>query len=221
MDTIEKARTVIRDAEASLRNLITEAAAQHRYDDVKTLAELASRVAQLVERKSTELSVARPAPTDESPLDAETQEQLRRVLGGSPSAYKTAHPRRKKKRSPRPKGDYPKFVRDDDRLIKIGWSKKNKEEYEHRVPREAIVAFARHVDGKVDEGSKFDIESLLPVPDMSDGEVPGYQVYVVFAWLRTLGVVEKVGRDGYVIRDKSVLRGELDEQWNGLQTKSA
>ena len=73
----------------------------------------------------------------------------------------------------------------------------------------------------MDEAKVFDIEGLLPVQDGAGEDIPGYQIYVVIAWLREAGVIEKKGRDGYVIRDKSVLSGELNDLWESLRARSA
>lgn len=41
------------------------------------------------------------------------------------------------------------------------------------------------------------IEEMLPVTVKDSEEVPSYQVYLVLAWLRELGVLERVGNEGY------------------------
>ena len=225
MDTIQKAEEVMRDSEAKIRDLISEAAAKQKYNDVKVLADLANRIAQLspgnaiAEASSSYFGDVDPYELKE--LIGKSAKSAKTKKRNQPVAYSERPRKKPARRSSRPKPGYPKFVRDDDRLVKVGWSKKNKSEYEHRVPREAVLAFVRDLDEKVEEGEKFDIDGLFPVSDGSGGEVPGYQVYVVIAWLREADVIKKIGRDGYVVRDKSVLRGELDEQWNSLQPKSA
>ena len=199
MDTIQEAENVIREAELVLRDLISKALAEQRYGDVKQIADLADKVAQRLSGNGIHLSISRGV---------------------------VALPKRQKapvktKRKTRAKSGYPKFVRDEDRLVKIGWSKKNREEYEHRVPREAVLTFLRHLNGNVEEAKVFDIEGLLPVQDSAGEDVPGYQIYVVVAWLREARVIEKKGRDGYFIRDKSVLSGELNDLWESLRARSA
>ena len=109
------------------------------------------------------------------------------------------------------------FLKDDSRLIKVGWSRKKKAEYLHRVPKEVVLAFAEHLEKSVSAQSLFEIESLFPVSTESSGDIPSYQIYVIVAWLREVGVIEKKGRDGYIIQEKSQLRGKFNELWDSLQ----
>ena len=221
MDTIQAAKQVILDAEVSLRDLISTALANQKYGEVKEIAELADRVAQLITSNNIQLSVSIPAKVEEPPRpDYELTKQEPVPETRKLDLPPVVKARAVKKRVVRRKPGYPKFVRDGDRLVKVGWSKKNKAEYEHRVPRDAVQGFLRHLDHMVEPAKVFEIESLFPVRDSSGEEVPGYQIYVIVAWLREAGVIEKKGRDGYLMRDKSVL-GETNELWNSLQPRTA
>jgi hypothetical protein len=101
------------------------------------------------------------------------------------------------------------------------WSKKSKKEYEHRVPKEIVLTFVRHLGQTIPAGTVFDVEGLLPVQDLSGDEIPAYQVYVTLAWLRDAGVVEKKGRDGYVLREGSVVNGGIEDLWQSLPARSS
>ena len=93
---------------------------------------------------------------------------------------------------------YPRFERRGDSLVKIGWSKREKAEYEHRAPLGAVALVADKVRKKGADGRIFQISGLLPC-ESADGEtiVPDYQVYLVVAWWRELGLLEQHGRQGY------------------------
>ncbi|MCA9305050.1 MAG: hypothetical protein KDA16_00830 [Phycisphaerales bacterium] len=118
------------------------------------------------------------------------------------------------------KRDYPRFERDDDKLVKVGWSKKHREEYEHRAPRDAVNAFVRHLGSAVSEGHLFIVENLMPVLGVNgDDEVPAYQVYLTLKWLQDVGAVEKKGRDGYVLRNGALSSSGIDEYWAALPAR--
>lgn len=221
MDTIQNALKIIHDAEQDLRDLISTAASQQRYDDVKKLAELANALAIVSIDAATETPSSNQVSSESKKLNVESPKERRTKKPPRSTASSKGPAQTTKRRTPKAKAGYPKFVRDGDRLVKVGWSKKNKEEYEHRVPRETVLAFANFLDDNIEENKIFEIDGLFPVTDVSGAEIPGYQVYVIVAWLRELGVFEKKGRDGYLIHDKSVLKGDWDEQWNSLQAKSA
>lgn len=207
---MEKAQEVIRGAEAKLRDLISEALQDQRYGDVREVAQLADRVAHLL--SSRELESANAAgPLDNKSATHPTRPQT--------SSKKRVRRRKGTASAQSPKRTYPRFVRDGHRLVKVGWSKKNRQEYQHRVPRSALQAFAEHLTAHIEGGRVFDIEGLLPVHDSAGQEIPAYQVYVIVAWMRDAGIVERKGRDGYLVEDPSSLFSQFDALWSGLPAK--
>ncbi|CAG0948049.1 hypothetical protein ANRL1_04871 [Anaerolineae bacterium] len=117
-------------------------------------------------------------------------------------------------------GAYPYFLRDGDKLVKIAWSAKDKKEYEHRAPRTAIGSLIEVIGKKVGARKLFLVDDILPVPDESgDGKLPTYQVYLVLAWLRECGVIEKVGRDQYKLSEASENERTIKKSWMELLSK--
>ena len=204
MDTIEEAHKNIREAEARLRELMGEAIRLQRYADLAEIAQMAEGLSRLLTKrdKTAEVHIGKEGHTRVEAKDNRGMESK-----GRPK------PRAKK-------AEYPKFIRDGGRLVKIGWSKRGKQEYEHRAPREAIIACARHLSNKVEVGQLFKVEQVLPVPDVSTGEdVPAYQVYLILAWFCSADSVEKKGRDGYILRTDSLAEGEVDALWEKLDMR--
>jgi hypothetical protein len=114
------------------------------------------------------------------------------------------------------KDRFPRFEREGDRLVKIGWSKKNKSTYEHRASQDAVFAVGRHLLSATPAGSTFTMEEISPVPDLSDAEIPSYQVYLTLAWLRHTGTIEKKGCDRYLVRHLASADRELEQLWGRL-----
>jgi len=50
-------------------------------------------------------------------------------------------------------------------------------------------------------------------------QVPDYQVYLIFAWFRTIGLVDQHGRQGYSLPKPDSLDADLDAAWTALPTK--
>jgi hypothetical protein len=206
MGNIQDARGILSDAETSLRQLMESALREQRYADVGEIAGLADGIARLLQGR---IGAQQQVPQT-SPVTA---------MANIPVTASSLVPRRSSKS---PTSEYPRFERDDDKLVKIGWSKKNKATYEHRAPHEAIIAFGRHLSGNVTEGKVFAVEDLLPVPDVANGgEIPAYQVYLMLAWLQHVGAIAKKGRDGYVLRRGGLGIGTLDSFWASLPTRIA
>ena len=200
MCNIKTAKQILSETETSLRQLMEEGLKQQRYADVAEIANLAEGVARLL-RGQGEGGSKFNRPTGESP-------RSRR----KPAAAKSNRGK--------PKRDYPKFERDGDKLVKVGWSKKNMEEYEHRVTKETATEIVRHLANHVTMNEVFAIDEVLPVQDLSGAEVPSYQVYLILAWFRQVGVVAKKGRDGYMLLDSSLADGRLEALWNGLKERA-
>lgn len=197
MTAVQTAKGVLADAEKSLRELMQQELKAHRYSELAELAGLANSLAKLAGDTG---NGAAPKPAAKA------------------SPRPVARPATKNKA--KPKNAYPRFERDGEKLIKIGWSKKAREEYEHRAPRLAVLAFAEHIGRVTFKGKKFLVEDLLPVCDAIGEEIPSYQVYLTLAWLRQIGVVEKNGRDGYV-RIADPLDGSVfDTLWDELPLRS-
>jgi hypothetical protein len=175
----------------------------HRYSFLAELASMANAVAMLARSEATALG----------PVTADTPKTVR------PAEVTTSSIRSRAARVPKQLNQYPRFERDGDRLIKIGWSKKAREQYEHRAPRDAVVAFVQSLSN-VKLGATFAIESLLPIADVSGEELPSYQVYLVLAWLRSVGLIEKKGRDGYVMRTRPDQHA-IDSNWEELPKRMA
>lgn len=183
MDTIQIAHKILRDAEAALRELIQSALEKQQYSDIAKVAQIADAVSKIL-----------------------SMEDLTKWPEPVATSVKSSQPRLVRKRErPKPKSasaiqkEYPKFIRDGERLVKVGWSKKNRKEYEHRVPFAAVMCFARYLVESIAPDTLFQIDDFLPVIDSEKQEIPSYQIYVTLAWLISMGAVEKKGRDGYFI----------------------
>lgn len=122
------------------------------------------------------------------------------------------------KAEPRPA--YPRFERRGDQLIKIGWSKREKSEYEHKAPWKAALILAKAAAEAGKDGRIFQVNALLPLSDPKDGtEIPDYQVYLVIAWWRSAGLLDQRGRQGYSIPNASQLHQAAESAWANLLEK--
>jgi len=204
MDTEKDAIAILHDAERSLRDLIQKRLSEQRYNDVANIARLADGLSQLTQRGG---AIATPPAREQSEVDPPT-----RVVARSARLATKAPPRKSKATSS--KREYPKFVREGDRLVKIGWSKKGRQEYEHRAPKQAVLAFVMHLGRSVPAGKTFAVDEVLPARDSSGEELPSYQVYMTIAWLRDREAIEKRGRDGYIVNHSTLDGSIFDLHWN-------
>ena len=189
-----------------LRALLSEAAASGDYEAVTRLTLWAKQLASL--------------PTSGIPVppivgDVTSNEPAAKRLtrqGAVQAAGRKREARRSGKRSARP--DYPKFFRQGDNLVKIGWSRRSKKEYQHKAPRRVLLLVAGAI-GKVGaQGRVFAAEDFLPLTDPQDGlEIPGYQAYVCLAWLRKAGLVDRRGRKEYAVGNPGALESSVEAQW--------
>lgn len=197
MPVIQRAKGVLADAEKVLRELMQEELASQRYSELAELAKMADGLLRLA-GGATAHPTWQPRSDALSPLED--------------AATTTAA--RTRKASVKPV--FPRFERHADKLVKVGWSKRQRKEYEHRAPRAAILAFTVHLGSRTMASKPFVVDTLLPAYDAAGDEIPNYQVYLALGWLRQLRIIIKRGREGY-LRTANPLDGSVfDTLW--LQT---
>lgn len=117
-----------------------------------------------------------------------------------------------KKRSVR--SAYPRFARRGDQLVKFGWSKREKSEYEHKASHQAALVLGRVAAEAGKDGRIFQINALLPLRNPTDGsEIPDYQVYLIIAWWRSAALLDQHGRQGYSIPKAGQLLQSVESAW--------
>ena len=211
MDILDKSDSALQRCEHELRELGAQAIKEGSYDAARRIMKLAEVLAD-----SRTLNIPKPAATTSMGSSPDQP--------AAPPAAKDTRTGQATKTSPRPKRtateNYPQFRRRGEKLVKVGWSKKNRQEYEHLAPEAVVFAFATHLREQISSGRIFSIESILPVLDPDgNGDLPTYQIYLALAWLRSVGLVEKRGRDGYVADRKELSDKALTQHWAALSSE--
>lgn len=243
MSTTKTAVAVLSEAEAKLRELVGQAAADGEYDVAVRMATIAKNVAALALAfdsvgseagfasaalaanvpATLEPGVQRPAPADgESPGGEATPPPARarssdRAMPRRSRRQEAKHAGRAgRKRAPR-KGLYPKFYREGDCLVKVAWSKKERGEYQHKAPHRVAELLAAAIGKRSGNGRLFTSEDIFPLKDPEGGgDVPSYQAYAALAWFRQSGLVQAHGRRGYTVKKNSRLADLLTAAWQDL-----
>lgn len=187
------ARALLIRCEADLRNLLSKAAAAGDYDSIVQISALAKEVGALV-RNQPERNGSSPAAAPE--------------------------PKKKKSKAKEKGKDYPRFQRRGGYLVKIGWSKRDRSEYEHKAPWSVAQPILEALGGLGADGRVFQISELLPLTNAEqEVEIPDYQVYLMFAWLKAVNLIDKHGRQGYSMPNPSTLAVDMNAAWQQLPTK--
>jgi len=119
----------------------------------------------------------------------------------------------------RSKRDYPRFHREDDELVRVGWSKSKNQEYVQRGSRQVIDSIVRGLSSIGSNGKPVTTDKLIEVTE-SD-HIPSYQIYMCLGWLEKEGLVAKKGREGWQIREPVRLLHAMDQRWHKLQNPDA
>ena len=187
--------------EVDLRRLLGEAAADGDYSTVLRITDLAKAVAALSSEGRGAPSIAMeppdaPPPTRRPPPSNNASQTKLRPLVET----------------------YPRFFRRGDELVKVGWSKTDRKEYNHRAGRRAIDATAAAVRQIGAKGRMFTGDKLLPLKDPTDGSrLADYQAYVALAWFKHLGIVEQHGRKaGYALAADKPIDSTITTAWPEL-----
>jgi hypothetical protein len=206
MDTAKLGIEIIERAERDLRGLVGKAAEAAEYDAVERLTQWARMLRELARNGTPATQVAAPADRAGHGPDARTRSARGVASDGQ----------RRTTRKPA-KGQYPKFFRSAEQLVKIGWSKKDREEYEHRASRLVAELLAAAIARRAGNGRLFTTDDLFPLKNAQDGgEVPSYQAYVALAWLKALGLVKPHGRRGYSANSAANLCESVSTAWMRL-----
>jgi len=190
-DIESRLSAIVSTAEASVLELIAEAAIAGDYEAIDCARTMAERL--------------RDINTGVASIQHVTE-------GAKPSRNRST----KKKRKVRPKkGEYPRYQVADGSLFKIGWSKKKSGQYTHRVPISAVKSISSALEQLSLTEEPVSSEQILESNALKEaGNPPSYQVYVVLAFLKERGVITSIGREGFRLpsnvasRVKELLRQE-------------
>ncbi len=191
-----RAAAILREAEAGLRKLTTEAASAGDYADIIKVAAWAKAVSDLVK--------------------SSTLEPRQRI---APGTHVGRMPQTSRRTSTQPAGpkDYPRFFRQGEQLVRVAWSKREKKEYQHRAPYAVVKALAAALAEAGREGRVFSTDQVLPIRDQSDGsEIPNYQAYACIAWLKQTGLLDQHGRQGYSVPRLEKFQNTVESIWRTL-----
>jgi hypothetical protein len=115
--------------------------------------------------------------------------------------------------------EYPRFERDEEKLVKVAWSKKDRREYEHRAPHDVVNVVAASILGVGRPGKVFSMEDLMPFKTAAGAEIPSYQAYLALAWFRSLGLVEQRGKNGYAAVTGALNISAIEQAWSALPSQ--
>ena len=193
---------------ADLRTIIVEAVAAEAYADVASIARIAGALSNLLRQLDSDVD----GGESESALSA-----VRSLGAGQPDSVRAvAEGQKRHARKGSPREQYPQFLRDGDRLVKVAWSKKERGPYEHRAPRAVIQALVNAVQKNKGEGKLFQAGDVMPLKNSAHEEYPSYQSYLALNWLREIGVIRKKGREGYILQSRAATTDKLERLWAGL-----
>jgi len=217
METKSQAVAIIQRAEREIRELLLRVAGEGDYEHVALLAEWAQRLRQMTEHASKPKGPAGMLGGFDG--HAETITDRHQVV--TPSSSENGAPERRKakklNKSKTKKANYPKFHRERDELVKIGWSKKRKAEYRHKAPKAVVHSVAEGLQRRGATGERFTFEELLPFRDReTQAELPSYQTYLTLAWLRQENLIVQHGRQGYSLVPNINLMDAVEERWKLL-----
>lgn len=204
-ETLHKATEAIADAEKSLRTLMQASIETGKYEDVTILARWAEQLASIANGKHSLL----PTVLGVEQVGGHSKHQVK-SRAGSP---KTSGQQRSRK----PKRTYPVFERAGDQIVKIGWSKASRDEYEHRSPKDVAVTLLEKMQRLSCDRELITMDDVLPLRlAANESEVPPYQSYLCLAWLRSIVVIRQHGRQGYSLVKPSDASVAIDRAWELL-----
>jgi hypothetical protein len=203
MEHVLLAAETLKKAESELRELVAKATASGDYNSVVQIASWARGLCDLLEQKPT---------TQRSRLTAPIADRKTTVA----ARVKNGRHQAKKKDVA---GDYPRFFRKGDELVRVAWSRRARSEYQHKTTQVVLKKVADTLSRFGKKGRIFSTEEVLPLRDAEGTEIPAYQAYVVIALLKLAGLIEPHGRQGYSISSTEDLSQAVEALWRKLPSK--
>ena len=201
----DKLNEIIRSAERQLGEFAGAATTQGQYP----LAKRAIEVAEVLNRLR-----GAPRPNAEEP-HAPGRNAPRQAKGPNPRRKKA----RGRKRASGAPAELTTFRREGSMLVKRAESRQTGKAYEHKAPRGLVTAVTASLAKWNSTDPLLAVNELMAAVDETHGAAPGYQVYLVLAWLMTLGLVSKHGRSGYSVPSPQALVTDVETAWEGLNTR--
>ena len=191
-------------AEHAVASLVSEAGQEREWDEASTFIEIGRRLRSLVDELSLAPAGSPPSPAADKPFPPASAISVTPVL-----------PRVSKK------APYPQFFKEGEILVKVGWSKSQRSEYEHKSPRRVLVLLVDSLLKAGSKGKRLTMDKVFPLRDTENAgaETPEYQGYVCLAWLRHEGFIEQHGRSGYSIPKPGGLLKLTADGWERLESR--
>ena len=206
MTDFSKAKDLLRGAESALRDIMQAALAEERYSDLAEVAPLASALANVLQGIA-----ARAGSGNATVPSVPTAEDISGRIVRRALVARQIRPNSREKSARRE--EYPRFEQDSDKLVKVGWSKKDQAEYEHRAPKETVFRIAEILNSTIASGKVFAMDRLMPFKNIDGSEIPSYQAYLALGWFRVLGAVQERGKEGYIVVNDKLDASHLDGAW--------
>jgi len=200
---------IVEGSEKALAALAAEAGAARDYAGATAMLSLAQQISDAARRLLG--SQRQPSPPPLSLLSARDPNPGTSVVE-SPVSSLSAPVARKSGAA----GQYPRFKREDNTLVKIGWSKSDRSTYEHRSPRDVLDRLVAAAKAVQVPDQRFTTEDLMPLHDEQGNELPSYQAYLCLAWIVSVGILEKHGRQGYTVAAAGDLDAAVESAWQQL-----
>ena len=179
-----RVKDILKSAEADIRVLLSEMALTADVDEINWLAGIARQLHNLA---TPESGSNRTCSTGEPGASVNQPPQPRSETSAQPASPPPRRIRAKK-------DQYPQFQWEDNgnTLVKIGWSKKKRQEYRDRAPKRVLELLKRKLDKLGKNGNVFTMEDVLPLNDPDTGkEISSYQVYLCVAYLSNQGRIAR------------------------------
>lgn len=211
MDFDHAVAAIIDRARNELAELAAKAALERDFRQAAHLATLAQRITEAANQSQGQ---AQNRATDIPRTDAYNSN----TYTSNTTTVDRTRPRSMTRSTSLPRSGragYPRFHREGDVLVKIGWSKSDRRPYEHRSPFAVVEQLVAEIIKVGKGGARFTTEQLLPLKGTDGVEWPSYQVYLCLAWLVFEGLLDRYGRQGYTVKATNFPEA-VHSKWNSL-----
>lgn len=205
MESAREVEKVLHACAEKLKALTEAALADGDFDSVLYVTTVLKKLSDLQHGMDTDSGVRRDLLVGKQTLEADDSSHRDPVQHHEPKGRAKSNTA------------YPRFRRDGSHLVKVGWSKKSRQEYEHRAAFDVVLAVSSRLEETTAGSRTAGVDELHPlvVGDHGD-QVPSYQLYLAIAWLRSERLLNRIGRKGYTSAAPGELAARARERWDEM-----
>ena len=215
LDFRRRANDILRETEDAIRTLLIEATHAGDYEALRELSRVASHVHWLIEEDAAEPAELGSLRTDGKLKAVRREKETRESVEPNTASNLTDAPTEEEPRESA--GQYPRFIRDNENLVRVVFSTETDEESETAVSFSMLEGIVDMLEITGHHGEALDALRVAERLDRDcDAGVSREEVEAGLDWLLREGIARRDDTNHHTLNDPSGGFGAMKDAWEAL-----